>query len=121
MPFVSVTHYDQLPERRGHCAVVGRCELAVFKVNGEVFALDNTCPHRGGPLSEGDIVGDQIFCPLHAWGFKLRTGQSTTNPRARVRSYPVRVVDGRVEVEVEESDLAEGDREDQEFFDSELP
>jgi nitrite reductase (NADH) small subunit len=118
MPFVAVGDLSDLPESRGVCKTVGRCEIALFKVGADVFALDNTCPHRGGPLSEGDIIAGQVFCPLHAWGFDLRTGQSSTNWRARVRSYPARVVDGQVQVQLDEPDLA---LEDPESFDSELP
>jgi len=121
MPFVPVVAFSELVERRGVCIGVGRLELALFKVDGELFALDNSCPHRGGPLSEGDIVGRQLFCPLHAWGFDLRTGQSSTNSRARVRSYPVRVVSGQVEVLLEDKDLAEGGPGDPDSFDSDLP
>jgi NAD(P)H-dependent nitrite reductase small subunit len=106
MRFVTVAAANELPEHRGVCVGVGRQELAVFKVGGEVFALDNSCPHRGGPLAEGDVIAGQVFCPLHAWGFDLRTGQSTTNWRARVRTYPVRMVDGQVEVGMDEVDLA---------------
>ena len=115
MPFVDVAALSDLPEHRGVCLTVGRCELAVFKVEGEVFAIDNTCPHRGGPLSEGDIVGGQVFCPMHAWGFDLRSGLSTTNSRARVRTYPVRLANGQVEVEIEEHDLS-GEPADPESF-----
>jgi nitrite reductase (NADH) small subunit len=121
MPFVAVAALSDLPERRGVCVTAGRRELALFKLGGEVFALDNCCPHRGGPLSEGDIVEGKVFCPLHAWGFELRTGQSSTNPRAHVRSYPVRLANGQVEVELDELDLVDGAPDDPESFDSELP
>jgi len=105
MPFVAVARLADMPERRGVCIKMGRCELAVFKVEGEVFAIDNTCPHRGGPLCEGDVFSMHVYCPLHAWGFDLRTGQSNVSKRTLVRTYPVRLTDDQVEVQLEESDL----------------
>jgi nitrite reductase (NADH) small subunit len=119
MPFVAVARLADLPERRGVCVSVGRCEIAVFKIEGEVFAIDNTCPHRAGPLSEGDVFGTHVYCPMHAWGFDLRSGLSHTNKRAWVRSYPVRIEEGQVEVEVEEKDLVAGAVDDPEAVDYE--
>ncbi len=120
MPFVSVARFDDLPDRRGVCVTAGRCEIALFRIDGEVYAVDNSCPHRGGPLSEGDVINTQVYCPMHAWGFDLRTGLSHTNLRAHVRTYPLQITDGRVEVALEEADLIPGDAyEDPESIDSE--
>jgi len=119
MPFLPIARLDELPERRGVCRTVGRCEIAIFKVEGEVFAIDNSCPHRGGPLSEGEVFTTNVYCPMHAWGFDLRTGRSHTNVRARVRSYPLRLVDGQVEVLLEEVDLNAELPDDPETVDSE--
>ena len=67
--------------------------------SGEVhFAIDDTCPHAGGSLSEGLVDGDLVICPLHAWGFEIATGNCIDDPHCSVSSYPVRVEDGRVEV-----------------------
>jgi nitrite reductase (NADH) small subunit len=98
--FLPVLPAADLPPGRGRCVTVGRRDVALFRVEGEFFAIDNACPHRGGPLSEGDLSGCVIYCPLHAWSFDLRTGVSPSNARARVGTYPVRVVDGTIEVEV---------------------
>jgi NAD(P)H-dependent nitrite reductase small subunit len=64
-------------------------KVAVFDVNGRLFAIDDVCPHRGGPLSQGDIEDGQVFCPLHAWAFDLETGQMRGNPSCRVPVYSV--------------------------------
>ncbi len=100
--FLPVLPASELAPGRGRCVTAGRREVALFQVEGEVLAIDNVCPHRGGPLAEGDVSGCVVYCPLHAWSFDLRTGVSPSNARARVETYPVRVLDGVVEVEVPE-------------------
>jgi nitrite reductase (NADH) small subunit len=102
MPFLPVLPLAELPPGRGRCVTAGRRDVALFLVEGNVFAIDNTCPHLGGPLAEGDLSGCVIYCPLHAWSFDVRTGVSPSNARARVETYPVRVVDGTIQVEVPE-------------------
>jgi nitrite reductase (NADH) small subunit len=74
-------------------------ELAVFNVGGEFYAIDNSCPHKGAPLSEGTVCGHVVECGLHGWQFNVRTGECLT-VRDRLRSYPVRVEDGRVVIDV---------------------
>ena len=101
--FVSVGPIADLPVGKGRCVSVGGQDVALFHVEEGVFAIDNGCPHRGGPLSEGDVSGCIVYCPLHAWSFDLKTGISPGNPRATVGTYPVRVIDGQVEVEVSDS------------------
>lgn len=96
--------FDELVSGRGRCVSVGGRELAIFQIEGEVFAIDNGCPHRGGPLAEGDLAGCVVYCPLHAWSFDLRTGGSPSNPKIRVGSYPARLVAGWVEVELPDED-----------------
>lgn len=98
--FLPVLPLADLPGGRGRCVAAGRRDVALFRVETEVFAIDNSCPHRGGPLSEGDLSGCVVYCPLHAWSFDLRTGVSPSNSRAKVGTYPVRVVEGIIEVEV---------------------
>jgi nitrite reductase/ring-hydroxylating ferredoxin subunit len=73
-------------------------EVAVFNVDGELCALEGTCPHRGGPLAEGIVRDGVVTCPLHWWRFDLRTGEHVGDPGLRLARYPVRVVNGMVEV-----------------------
>jgi len=65
--------------------------IALFNVNGSLYALDNTCLHRGGPLGEGQLEGNVITCPWHGWQYDVKSGRSLVNPLAKVKSYPVRV------------------------------
>ena len=93
---------SSLPPGKGETVLLNGRRIAVFNVGGEFFALDDDCPHRGGPLGSGWVDADacQVTCPLHGWAFDLKTGAGVTAPARPVRSHPVRVVDGKVEVAV---------------------
>ena len=63
---------------------------------GEFYALNNRCPHRGGQLGDGELKGSDLICPLHGWDFDVRTGISRYNTLDRIATYPVTVEDGKV-------------------------
>jgi nitrite reductase/ring-hydroxylating ferredoxin subunit len=97
--WVAVAAVEALPPG----AVVARmvrptAEVAVFNVDGELCAVDGACPHRGGRLADGLVRDGTVTCPLHWFRFDLRTGEHIGDPGLRLTSYPVRVVDGTVEV-----------------------
>ena len=71
--------------------------IAVFRTaNNEVFALENRCPHKGGPLSEGIVHGRKVACPLHNWVIDLESGHATGADHGCARSFPVKIENGRV-------------------------
>ena len=72
-------------------------ELAVYNVNGEFYATENFCPHKGAPLSEGTMCGHIIECGLHGWQFDVRSGECLTVPE-RIKTYEVRVEDGLIKI-----------------------
>ena len=72
-------------------AAVQGIPIALFNVDGNFYALHNLCPHRGGPLSEGELLGTEVRCPWHAWSFDVKTGQNSENPDSKVKTYPVKV------------------------------
>ena len=76
--------------------------VAVFNVDGSYYAIDNSCPHRGGPLSEGELEGRVISCPWHAWRWDVSTGANVNNPAVRVACFPVRVEGDGIFVDVTE-------------------
>ena len=86
-----VASLDDIPNGGAITVDVGERRIALFRREGEVFALDETCPHRGGPLHDGSIDRGVVLCPWHQWQFDLRTGCSPVNPLSRVRVYPVRL------------------------------
>jgi nitrite reductase (NADH) small subunit len=96
-----------LPERGARCVRVGGLAIAVFRTStGEVFALRDRCPHRGGPLSQGIVHGTRVTCPLHDWVIDLKTGQATGADAGSTTTFNVRVDDGRVALELPAEALA---------------
>ncbi|MHB2019417.1 MAG: Rieske (2Fe-2S) protein [Candidatus Xenobia bacterium] len=74
--------------------------VAVFNLDGEFYAIDNLCPHRGGPLGDGWVEHGVVTCPWHGWEFEIKTGQSTAFDHLCQAVYPVRVVGDEGEVEI---------------------
>lgn len=89
-------------EGSGIAVDVGDRRIAVFRYRGELYALDETCPHRGGPLHEGPIEDGAVVCPWHLWKFDLATGCSPVNPLSRVRTYELTVDNDEIFVDVDE-------------------
>ena len=88
------------PEGRTKEFLAGGRPLCVARIAGELAALENECPHRGAPLSEGTIEDGRIVCPWHAWSFDPKTGQEATNPNGGTRVYPICVQGNDVLCEV---------------------
>lgn len=65
--------------------------VALFNIDGEIFALDGTCPHAGGPLGEGSLEETVVTCPWHGWSFDVKTGECQNNPDANAACYKVSV------------------------------
>jgi nitrite reductase (NADH) small subunit len=74
--------------------------VALFNVEGDFYALDGICPHAGGPLGEGSLLGCVVTCPWHGWQFDIRTGQHALNPRIEQTRFPVRIEGNDVLVEI---------------------
>ena len=64
---------------------------AVCMVDGQVHAIDGTCPHQGGPLGQGMLNGAKIMCPWHAWEFDCISGTNDVEPDEKVTVFPVKV------------------------------
>jgi nitrite reductase/ring-hydroxylating ferredoxin subunit len=70
-------------------------EIALFKVDGSVYAFENACPHEGNPLVEGDVLGATLTCAYHLWRFDLETGACLSG-EAPARRYPAELRDGEI-------------------------
>jgi nitrite reductase (NADH) small subunit len=92
MGWTSLCELGELADRQGKYVEIGGFQLAVFLVDGRVFAMDNTCPHAGGSLWEGDLDGQCVICPWHAWTFNLETGQLRGLPGVKVTTYKTRLL-----------------------------
>jgi nitrite reductase/ring-hydroxylating ferredoxin subunit len=98
--FVPATKAADIPAGQGKTVTCGSALVALFNVDGQFHAISNTCPHRGGPLGEGSVSGGVVTCPFHGFQFDVKTGLSAEGKPLRVASYPTRVVNGIVEVEI---------------------
>ncbi len=96
-----VTTLDALPPGTGKAFTVATRRLAFFNVRGQIFAIDDVCPHSGAPLSEGSIDGTTVICPWHGAEFDVTCGKVLCPPAVDdVKSYPVFVSGGSIEVEI---------------------
>jgi nitrite reductase (NADH) small subunit/3-phenylpropionate/trans-cinnamate dioxygenase ferredoxin subunit len=89
--FITVAKTQDVPPGTGQTVEVRGVWIALFNVDGSFFAVDNTCPHAGGPIGEGSLSGDVVTCPWHGWKFSVRTGERLGNPNFTVACCPVRV------------------------------
>jgi nitrite reductase/ring-hydroxylating ferredoxin subunit len=115
-----VAPIEEIPDRGGVLLDLGGREIGIFKCDGKLYAYENRCVHRGGPVCSGTILGktelelnqrgevlreylddDQmrLICPWHGWEYDLATGEVAHDRRFRLRSYDVEVVEGVVYVE----------------------
>jgi nitrite reductase (NADH) small subunit len=100
--WIRVTTTDGIPKREGRAVSLGGMELASFDLGDRFLAVENRCPHQGGPLSDGIVSGCAVVCPLHAWKVRLDTGEVDRpgGTNACVSTYATRVEDGVVLVQL---------------------
>lgn len=87
--FIRIRGGAQILPGTARAARVGRYEVAIFNLGGELYALENSCPHQGGPLADGWFEDGRITCPWHGWCFDVRTGEMTLGSFARVPRFAV--------------------------------
>ncbi len=99
--FVKVATTDELTDHAVKCVELEGQPIAVFDVEGEIFALSDTCTHEGGPLSEGELQDATVTCPWHGATFDVRTGAVLEPPAEEpVRSYPVKLLGKDILIEI---------------------
>ncbi|MBI2297192.1 MAG: non-heme iron oxygenase ferredoxin subunit [Betaproteobacteria bacterium] len=99
--FVKVATKSEIADQSAKLLEIGDKRIALFNVGGRFYALDDTCPHADGPLSEGSIEGEEVECPWHGSRFNIKTGEVTAPPAVEsVARYNVRVTGDDIEVEV---------------------
>lgn len=95
--FLDIGTLGDIPQQGARLVKTSHGCIAIFRTaEDKVFALDDKCPHKGGPLSNGIQHGDAVTCPLHNWVFDLNTGEAQGADEGRVRTYPVKVEAGRI-------------------------
>ena len=100
--WIRVTTTAAIPRREGRAITLGGRELAIFNLGDRFLTIENRCPHRGGPLSDGIVSGCTVVCPLHAWRVRLDTGDvdRPDSSASCVHTFPTRVDDGVVMVQL---------------------
>lgn len=97
MSWVDIGALEDIPAQGARVVKTAQGCVAVFRTgDDQVFALDDRCPHKGGPLSEGIVHGHSVTCPLHSWVFDMSSGAAQGADRGHVTTYPARVENGRV-------------------------
>tara|TARA_Y100000310_G_scaffold281722_1_gene302426 strand:- start:56228 stop:56536 length:309 start_codon:yes stop_codon:yes gene_type:complete len=99
--FVTVAKTDEVKEGQGKVVEANGKTVALFNVEGKIYAIDNKCAHKQGPLGEGICEGNVVTCPWHQWKFDVTTGVSPVNPQAKVATYEVQVERDEVKVKTE--------------------
>ena len=104
MTWARVASVAELPDGGGHMVEIGDNRVALFKVDETVYAIGDRCSHAEASLSEGELFDDEVECPRHGAVFDVKTGAAKSLPATTpVPIYVVRVDDGDVFLEVEES------------------
>ncbi|MCS6815760.1 MAG: non-heme iron oxygenase ferredoxin subunit [Blastocatellia bacterium] len=99
--FVKVARVSEVAPGEARLVEIEGRRIALFNLNGTFHAIDDVCPHRGGPLSEGTLEGEIVVCPWHGARFRISTGEVLSPPATHgVTCYPVRVQGEDIEIEV---------------------
>ena len=101
MAWTNVGDMREIGSGEGRAFEVAGRKIAVFNLDGNFYALDDACPHRGGPLSEGSVSEGSVSCPWHSARFDIKTGQHLSPPASRgVSSFPIKNEGTQIQVEL---------------------
>ena len=98
MAYTEIANVADLEEGKGKRVEVNGQIVALFKINGQVFALGDTCAHAGGPLSDGAIQDNCVICPWHNFDYDLKTGQSSRG--CKVPTFPIKIENNKVLLDI---------------------
>jgi nitrite reductase (NADH) small subunit len=99
--WVQIGTLDDIPREGARCVQNGDMTIAVFRTaKDDVFALEDKCPHKNGPLSQGIVHDGCVTCPLHNWVISLETGAAQGADEGRTAAFPVRLEDGRILIDL---------------------
>lgn len=102
MEWLEIGHVEDIPQRGARCVKTPAGKIAVFRTaDNAVYALDDMCPHKKGPLSQGIIHDAGVTCPLHNWVISLEDGRVRGPDEGYVRTYPLRVENGTIFLSLE--------------------
>ncbi|ONM77653.1 nitrite reductase small subunit NirD [Pseudomonas aeruginosa] len=97
MNWLDICALDEINPLGSRVVAGPKGDIAIFRAaDDQVFALDDRCPHKGDPLSQGLIYGKRVACPLHNWQIELESGEAVAPDQGCAHRHPVRVENGRV-------------------------
>ena len=97
----SICRLDDIPRLGSRIVRSMNGDIALFRTSSDaVFALRDQCPHKGGPLSQGLVHGNQVTCPLHGWKLRLDSGEAVAPDQGCARRYPIRIESGTVFLDI---------------------
>ena len=105
--WVPAAEVNSIPLKEGKKVIYKNYQVALFNLGNEYLAVDNQCPHKQGPLSDGILSGKSVFCPLHNWKISLESGCALSGGKGQVKTYPVKVVSGKICIAFESGKLSE--------------
>ena len=101
--FVEVACVKQLPPGNGMVVRIDGKDIAIFNVDGTIYAMDDSCLHQGLSLGTSKLEGKVVTCRGHGWKYDVTTGSIVASPGFGVAAYPVKVVDGKIMVATDET------------------
>lgn len=94
--FIEIAATGDVPVGRAKAVSIAGKTIALYHIASGFYATDNVCPHRGGPLAEGDLIGNEIICPWHLWGFDVTSGLCPGNSEISVVRHELRIEGDRI-------------------------
>ena len=108
--WIDICGLDDVPPLGSRILETGDITIAIFRTStNEIFAIEDKCPHKGGPLSQGIVHGQRVTCPLHNRVFDLREGKALAPDRGCLKRFKAYVADGRIRLELTPLALPEED------------
>ena len=98
--WIKVAKIGDVPTNTGLSVEANGQAIALYKVDGKVYALDGVCPHAGGPMAEGSLNGCLVMCPWHGWEFNVKTGLCDFNSLFSTKTFPVKEENGEIFVQI---------------------
>ena len=102
MNWIDIGTINDIPQRGARCVATPHGRIGIFRTaDDKVFAIDDRCPHKGGPLSQGIVHGASVTCPLHNWVISLETGRAQGADDGAVKVFPLKVEGERLLIALE--------------------
>ncbi len=99
--WVQIGRLEQIPRQGARCVTVGSLRIGIFRtVDDEIYALEDKCPHKQGPLSQGIVHDNCVTCPLHNWVISLTSGEAQGADEGGTRTFRVRLEDGAIQLDL---------------------